>query len=186
MFMISAAVPALALSAELSARRREEEHQRQRALETEVLWQASIQVAQGGSLEELLRDCLEKICKLTGWPVGHVVLPDDPDNPKVLLPSPVWHFSDDALKPVAEETKQFHFRFGEGLPGRIWEDGRPLWVPNIAESRKSATKGRASEVRTPSFSASQYMRRAGCKPCSSSSQPQRSRRNSRCSRSCKA
>ena len=140
MFMISAAVPALALSAELSARRREEEHQRQRALETEVLWQASIQVAQGGSLEELLRDCLEKICRLTGWPVGHVVLPDDPDNPKVLLPSRVWHFSDDALKPVAEETKQFHFRFGEGLPGRIWEDGGPLWVPNIAESQNLPRK----------------------------------------------
>ena len=140
MFMISAAVPALALSAELSAKRREEEHQRQRALETEVLWQASIQVAQGGSFEELLRDCLERICRLTGWPVGHVVLPDDSQNPKRLLPSSVWHFSDDALRPVAEETKSFQFCFGEGLPGRIWEAGQPLWVPDIAESQNLPRK----------------------------------------------
>lgn len=140
MFMLSAAVPALALSAELSAKRREEEHQRQRALETEVLWQASIQVAQGGSFEELLRDCLERICRLTSWPVGHVVLPDDPQNPKILLPSPVWHFSDHSLRPVAEETRQFHFCIGEGLPGRIWEEGGPLWIPNISESQNLPRK----------------------------------------------
>jgi two-component sensor histidine kinase/integral membrane sensor domain MASE1 len=140
MFMISAAVPALALSTELSTRRRKEEHQRQRALETEVLWQASIQVAQGGSFEELLKDCLERICRLTGWPVGHVVLPDDPHNPKILLPSPVWHFSEAALKPVAEETKQFRFRMGEGLPGRIWHEEEPVWVPDVADSQNLPRK----------------------------------------------
>jgi two-component sensor histidine kinase/integral membrane sensor domain MASE1 len=140
MFMISAAVPALALSTELSTRRREEEHQRQRALETEVLWQASIQVARGGSFEELLRDCLERICRLTGWPVGHVVLPDNPHNPKILLPSPVWHFSADGLKPVAEETKQFRFRMKEGLPGQIWHEEGPVWIPNVAESQNLPRK----------------------------------------------
>jgi two-component sensor histidine kinase/integral membrane sensor domain MASE1 len=140
MFMISAAVPALALSTELSTKRREEEHQRQRALETEVLWQASVEVARGGSFEDLLRGCLERICRLTGWPAGHVVLPDDPYHPKILLPSPVWHFSKDALKPVAEESKQFHFRIGEGLPGQIWEEGGPIWIPNVVESQNLPRK----------------------------------------------
>jgi two-component sensor histidine kinase/integral membrane sensor domain MASE1 len=140
MFMISAAVPALALSAELSAKRREEEHQRQRALETEVLWQASVEVARGGSFEELLRGCLERICRLTGWPAGHVVLPDDPHDPRTLLPSSVWYFDDDALKPVAEETKKFRFRVGEGLPGQIWQEGGPLWIPNVSESQNLPRK----------------------------------------------
>jgi two-component sensor histidine kinase/integral membrane sensor domain MASE1 len=140
MFMISAAVPALALSSELSTKRQEEEHQRQRALENEVLWQASVEVARGGSFEELLRGCLERICRLTGWPVGHVVLPDDPYNPKILLPSSVWHFSEDSLVPVAGETKQFRFRMGEGLPGRIWDKGEPLWIPNVAESQNLPRK----------------------------------------------
>lgn len=140
MFMISAAVPALALSTELSTKRQEEEHQRQRALENEVLWQASVEVARGGSFEELLRGCLERICRLTGWPAGHVVLPDDPYNPKILLPSSVWHFSEDSLMPVAGETKHFRFRMGEGLPGRIWDKGEPLWIPNVAESQNLPRK----------------------------------------------
>jgi two-component sensor histidine kinase/integral membrane sensor domain MASE1 len=140
MFILSAAVPALALSAELSAKRREEEQQRQRALETEVLWQASVEVARGGSFEELLQGCLERICRLTGWPAGHVVLPDDAHNPTTLLPSSVWYFADNALRPVAEETRQFQFGLGEGLPGRIWEEGGPVWIPNVSEEQNLPRK----------------------------------------------
>ena len=74
--MISAAVLSLALSTDVAVRSRIENQQRQRALETEVLWQATVQVAFGGSFEDLLRGCLERICRVTGWPAGHVYLPD--------------------------------------------------------------------------------------------------------------
>jgi GAF domain-containing protein len=56
------------------------------------------------------------------------------------IAEPVWHFSENALKPVAEETKQFRFRLGEGLPGRIWDEGGPLWIPNVAESKNLPRK----------------------------------------------
>lgn len=140
MFMISAAVPSLALSADLSTRRRTEDQRRQQALETEVLWQASVQVATGGSFKELLRGCLERICRVTGWPAGHVYLPDDLHNPSKLVPSSVWHFEDAALSPVALETKNMTLRLGEGLPGRIWSSGEPLWIPNISESQNLPRK----------------------------------------------
>jgi two-component sensor histidine kinase len=77
---------------------------------------------------------------LTGWPAGHVVLPDDPYHPTILLPSPVWHFTEDALRPVAEESKHFRFRIGEGLPGQIWEEGGAIWIPNVAESQNLPRK----------------------------------------------
>ena len=51
-FMISAAVLSLALSADVAMRNRTENQLRQRALETEVLWQATVQVAFGGSFED--------------------------------------------------------------------------------------------------------------------------------------
>ena len=91
-FMISTAVLSLALSTDVAVRHRIENQQRQRALETEVLWQATVQVAFGGSFEDLLRGCLERICRLTGWPAGHVYLPDDINNPRRLLPSPSLAF----------------------------------------------------------------------------------------------
>src|SRR4029077_3086614 len=70
-FIISTAVLSLALSTDVAVRNRTENQLRQRALETEALWQATVQAAFGGSFEDLLRGCLERICRVTGWPAGH-------------------------------------------------------------------------------------------------------------------
>jgi PAS domain-containing protein len=138
-FMISAAVLSLALSADVAVRHRIEKWQRQRALEAEVLWQATVQVAFGGSFEDLLRGCLERICRMTGWPAGHVYLPDVKD-PRRLLPSPVWHFEREELTPVAHETAGDVLVFGEGLPDKIWATRKSEWLPNISDSAHEPRK----------------------------------------------
>ena len=133
-FTISAAVLALTLSADVAVRRRIESQQRQRALETEALWQATVQVAFGGSFEDLLRGCLERICRVTGWPAGHVYFPDEVNDPRRLLPSPVWHFEREELAPLAHETGAVSV-FGEGLPGKIWATRKSEWLPNISDNQ---------------------------------------------------
>jgi DNA-binding CsgD family transcriptional regulator/PAS domain-containing protein len=138
-FTISTSVLSLALSADVAVRRRIENQQRQRALETEALWQATVQVAFGGSFEGLLRGCLERICRVTGWPAGHVYLPDDINDPRRLLPSPVWHFEREELAPLAHETGAVSV-FGEGLPGRIWATRKSEWLPNISDSANQPSK----------------------------------------------
>ena len=127
----------LALSTDVAVRNRTENQLRQRALETEVLWQATVQVAFGGSFEDLLRGCLERICRLTGWPVGHVYLPDDINDPRRLLPSPVWHFEREELAPLAHETAGVVLALGEGLPGRVWATRKPEWLGNISDSART-------------------------------------------------
>jgi two-component sensor histidine kinase len=69
-----------------------------------------------------------------------VYLPDDQHNPRALLPSSVWHFEDTTLMPVADETSRTTLRLGEGLPGRIWESGEPVWIPDIAQSQNLPRK----------------------------------------------
>ena len=123
-FTISTAVLSLALSADVAVRRRIENQQRQRALETEALWQATVQVAFGGSFEDLLRGGLARICRLTGWPAGHVYLPDDIKDPRRLLPSPVWHFEREDLAPLARETAGDALVVGEGLPFKVCETNK--------------------------------------------------------------
>ena len=125
-FMISTAVLSLVLSADVAVRRRIENQQRQRALETEALWHATIQVAFGGSFEDLLRGGLARICRLTGWPAGHVYLPDDVKNPSRLLPSPVWHFEREDLAPLARETAGDALVVGEGLPFKVCETNKRI------------------------------------------------------------
>jgi integral membrane sensor domain MASE1/DNA-binding CsgD family transcriptional regulator/GAF domain-containing protein len=135
-FMISTAVLSLALSTDVAVRNRTENQLRQRALETEVLWQATIQVAFGGSFEDLLRGCLERICRVTGWPAGHVYLPDDINDPRRLLSSSVWHFEREELAPLAHETAGAVLAFGEGLPGKIWATRKSEWLPNISDANQ--------------------------------------------------
>jgi DNA-binding CsgD family transcriptional regulator/PAS domain-containing protein len=131
-FAISTSVLSLALSADVAVRRRIENQQRQRALEAEALWQATVQAAFGGSFEDLLRGCLERICRVTGWPAGHVYLPDDVTNPRRLLPSPVWHFEREELAPLAHETAAVVLAFGEAIPGKTTRKSE--WPPNISDS----------------------------------------------------
>lgn len=118
---------------DISAQRSHEERLRQRAMQAEVLWEATELVAAGGTLDDLLAACLEKISRITGWPVGHVCLPDELQQPRKLLSGAVWHFERDDLRPIAEETARFEFERGVGLPGRIWASGQPEWIPDIAE-----------------------------------------------------
>ena len=140
-FMISAAVLSLALSTDVAVRSRIENQQRQRALETEVLWQATVQVAFGGSFEDLLRGCLERICRVTGWPAGHVYLPDDVNDTRRLLPSPIWHFEREELAPLARETAGTVLVVGEGLPPKIGTTKKSEWLlPDISDRAKQHKK----------------------------------------------
>ena len=133
-FMISTAVLSLALSTDVAVRNRTENQLRQRALETEVLWQATVQVAFGGSFDDLLRGCLERICRVTGWPAGHVYVPDNINDPHRLLPSPIWHFEREELAPLAHETAGGILVFDEGLHGKKWATRWLEGLPNISLS----------------------------------------------------
>ena len=132
-FLISIAMPALALSVEVSARRRIEKRQRQHSLEAEVLWQATIQVAAGGSFDELLRACLQHICQVTGWAAGHVYIPDRVNDPHYLRSSAVWHFEHNAIDLLARDTMGVELSRGQGLPGKIWATANPVWMSDISQ-----------------------------------------------------
>ena len=148
-FMISAAVLSLALSTDVAVRDRTENQLRQRALETEVLWQATVQVAFGGSFEDLLRGCLERICRVTGWPAGHVYVPDNINDPRRLLPSPVWHFEREELAPLAHETAGGVLVFDERLHGKKWATRWLQGLPNIPHSATEPSKPIRLKPRSP-------------------------------------
>ena len=141
-FMISTAVLSLALSTDVAVRNRTENQLRQRALETEVLWQATVQVAFGGSFDDLLRGCLERICRVTGWPAGHVYVPDNINDPHRLLPSPIWHFEREELAPLAHETAGGVLVFDEGLHGKKWAT---RWLEGLPNISLSANQPRSSQ-----------------------------------------
>jgi integral membrane sensor domain MASE1/DNA-binding CsgD family transcriptional regulator len=141
-FIISITIPSLALSAEIDTGRATAQIHERHSLEARVLWRASLEArglskasnefAYSGALENLLLNCLEQICSVTNWQIGHVYMPDNPDEPRILYPSCVWYFQSEKFEPLAHATAHIAMRKGQGLPGQVWATGKPRWIPDIA------------------------------------------------------
>lgn len=74
-------------------------------------------------------EILETVCEGLGWQVG--VLWSVDHHEKVLRCVDVWH------SPMIDTTDfeaacvATQFEKGVGLTGRIWESGKPVWIPNM-------------------------------------------------------
>ncbi len=88
----------------------------------------SIDIAsESQSFEEALQHCTDLICESLDWPVGHAYLPDA--SATEMYPTNIWSLKD-AKKFVRfrEVTQKFTFKRGVGLPGSVWETGKPAWI----------------------------------------------------------
>jgi signal transduction histidine kinase len=105
-------------------------YDRQRELE---LIGASAQAAnEAVSIEAALRDTVELVCRHTSWPVGHAFLTDPGDA--LLHSGPVWHLAGERFDPFRRLSDKLVFKAGEGLPGRVVQDGAAVWLSDLAEA----------------------------------------------------
>ena len=106
-------------------------YERQRELE--FLSQITIMANQAGSAREVLASALDYICHFTGWPAAHAYIVAGEGAARRMWPSNIW-FSDPALdlSELRTATAECVFESGEGLPGRVWEAGEPLWLDDLA------------------------------------------------------
>ncbi|MHC4996310.1 MAG: PAS domain-containing protein, partial [Planctomycetota bacterium] len=115
---------------DITGRKRAEEQLARQALEARLLYHSTELAGQTDSFDEALQGCVDLVCELTGWPVGHVYVPDGETDE--LIPTTIWNKNqraDDAeFRAVTEETR---FAKWVGLPGRIWGSGKPAWIPNV-------------------------------------------------------
>lgn len=104
------------------------ERQARQLMETGLHERIANLVNETQTLEEAMRLCLNEVCRYTGWPVGHVLLCAH-DNPDVLVSSGVAHSNrDERYKALEEISLNIAIERGDGLTGRILENGEPVWV----------------------------------------------------------
>jgi PAS domain S-box-containing protein len=115
---------------DISGRKLIEQIEAQRLVQLELLYECSLLAQRDLKFDDALARCLGIICRLTGWEVGHVYLPDETHSR--LNPSAIWHFASDRYKQLATTTAHFVFPKGRGLPGRIWQSGEPEWISILA------------------------------------------------------
>lgn len=96
-----------------------------------LLQQASTLSSTTRSFENVLQNCLDMVCEITGWPVGHIFLPNEEQDE--LIASQIWHVKEPGPYATMRQVMQAQrYKLGEALPGRIWESGEPEWVANVS------------------------------------------------------
>ncbi|WP_176548269.1 PAS domain S-box protein [Natrinema sp. CBA1119] len=103
-------------------KRAEEEHQ--------LHLSVSRSLAEAASLEDGLLAVLEDVCHWTDWEVGQAWLVSDDGEAEKL---PVSYVQSNDFQKFTDESSEFSFSPGEGIPGRVVETAKPVWFPDVTE-----------------------------------------------------
>lgn len=114
----------------ITSRKRIEQTMERRTLESQLLYESTTLAAQTNSFTDALQGCVDLVCRLTGWSVGHAYLPDE--NRTNLMPTSIWNRTDDNRFAEFEvATDRTRFAKGIGMPGQIWESKEPQSIVNV-------------------------------------------------------
>ena len=81
------------------------------------------------SMDEAAPKILEAICDAFGWEHGALWTVDRAAD--VLRCTDIWQSSDGSFREFASISRATTFRRGTGLPGRVWETGKPAWIADV-------------------------------------------------------
>lgn len=74
---------------------------------------------------------LDSICDALEWDVGAIWAPDVEAG--VLRCVQVRHRTGREASTFSEISRKITFAHGIGLPGRVWDSGKPLWIPDVTQ-----------------------------------------------------
>lgn len=99
----------------------------------EAQYAAARVLAESSNLREATPRLLSEVVRAIGWHVG-VLWELDPVDVRMRF---VELWADDLdLTAFRRASETLLFSRGEGLPGRVWKSGGPLWIEDIAQDRK--------------------------------------------------
>lgn len=107
---------------DITDRRRQDDRRAVRVAINQILMESS-------SLKEAAPRILQAVCDNLHWDVGALWLVDHDHNRLTCLD--VWHRATVAVPAFEAITRKRSFAPGEGLPGRVWTSGAPLWIPDV-------------------------------------------------------
>jgi len=125
-------------------RKRGENERRQAEEELKLLRSLALKIEAAQDLTSALSTCLEDICRATGWAVGEAWLPGAEDEVIALR---VAHTEPHpALERFQREGDHYVLKRGEGLPGRVWEEKVPVWIPDVMAAPEFTRASFAAEA----------------------------------------
>lgn len=106
---------------------------RERAQDTlRLLIEVTAAASEAEDVYAITSRCLEKVCALTGWPLGQAWFVNENEN--VLLCSSS-HYSDMPMSDFRRACLKLRLPRGVGLPGQVWERLAPVWVEDLSKAK---------------------------------------------------
>lgn len=120
---------------------------RRRAREAEAIAQLTTLAAETTSFELVMERCLQAVCDITGWNLGHAFRCSY-EEATLLIDTGIWHSRlETDISPLSRATSEIEFRSGIGLPGASLERREPVWLaelghnPNFPRAQAAASVG---------------------------------------------
>ena len=86
-------------------------------------------LAESPTLQEASAKILQVLCECLGWEVGGIWRVDRDAN--LLRCLEIWHVPQTEAGEFVADSRQRTFAPGVGMPGRVWSDGEPIWIPDV-------------------------------------------------------
>ena len=111
-----------------------------------LLQEVAIAANEANTVDEVIQVSLDKVCLLTGWPVGHAyVLSQNGTN--LLNPTGIFHLdSPERFLKFKEITQKTSFAPGKGLPGRVLASGKPAWIMDVYQDPNFPRREAAQDI----------------------------------------
>lgn len=94
--------------------------------------QAVRAVAEFDSVKNLLQRIIQTVCDTLTWEFGAFWVPEP--NSQVLRCLVSWQQPGAQVDQFKLMSERIQLAGREGVPGRVWADGRPLWIPDIVDN----------------------------------------------------
>lgn len=122
------------LKKEVAERMRAEEELRVKNSFLQILKVCAVAANEAMDVEEAFQTALDAVCAYTGWPIGHVYMPNE-DKPDELVSSHVWRLEEpQRFESFVEVTEGTPFGPGVGMPGRVRASRRPEWIVDVTKA----------------------------------------------------
>jgi len=116
---------------DITDRKQVEKALREQTEHIRLLQRITVAANEASIVEEAMQVCLDEVCALTEWPVGHAYVLAD-DGTDELVSAKLWHLDHpkqfEAFRRVTEDTR---FKPGIGLPGRVLLSGKSAWIVDV-------------------------------------------------------
>jgi PAS domain S-box-containing protein len=100
------------------------------ALQTATMHNLILQASESDNLQATLQSCVDMVCEVEGWPIGHCYVIDEEDS-NWLTSSGIWNIEGGGFPELRDITARTRFKRGVGLPGQVLESGKVVWIVDV-------------------------------------------------------